>query len=58
MQLGRFGRPSTCLGGLKQQDHTSMNVFISNNSHAKQKWNEKKVFDQIKKKTKFKWYEL
>jgi hypothetical protein len=29
-----------------------------NNPHAKQKWNEKKTFDQVKKKVKFKWDEL
>jgi len=50
MQLGRFKHPSTHLRGLKQQDHISMNVFILNNPHTKQKWNEKKFFDQILKK--------
>jgi hypothetical protein len=29
-----------------------------NNSHTKQKWNEKKFFDQIKNKMIFKWDEL
>jgi hypothetical protein len=29
-----------------------------NNSHAKQKWNEKKAFDQVKKKKEFKWDEF
>jgi hypothetical protein len=29
-----------------------------NNPHAKQKWNEKNTFVQIKKKVKFNWDEL
>jgi hypothetical protein len=29
-----------------------------NNPHTKQKWNEKKAFDQVKKKTKPKWDEF
>jgi hypothetical protein len=29
-----------------------------NNLHTKQKWNEKKAFDQVKKKTKSKWDEF
>jgi hypothetical protein len=50
MQWGRFKHPSTHLRGLKQQDHISMNVFILDDPHTKQKWNEKKFFDQIFKK--------
>jgi hypothetical protein len=45
MQLGRYGHPSTHPRRLRQQDHTSMNVCILNNMHARQKWNEKKAFD-------------
>jgi hypothetical protein len=37
MQLGRFERPSTHPKGLRQQDHTSMNVCILNNLHIRQK---------------------
>jgi hypothetical protein len=35
-----------------------MNVNILSNLHARQKWNEKKAFDQMKKKAKLKWDEL
>ncbi len=58
MQAKRSGRPSIHLGGLRQQDHGSMNVYILNNPHAKQKWNEKKAFDQMKEKTKLEWDEF
>jgi hypothetical protein len=54
MQLARSRHPSTHFGGLKQQYHTSIKVFILNNLHAKQKWNEKNVFNRIKEKAKFK----
>jgi len=35
-----------------------MNVQILSNSHTRQKRNEKKAFDRVKKKAKFKWDEL
>ncbi len=49
-QLSRSKHPSTNPRGFKRQDHTSMNVYILNNPHARQKWNEKKVFDRVLKK--------
>jgi hypothetical protein len=58
MQLGRFGHPSIRPRGFKQQNHISMILWFLSNPHAKQKCNEKKVFDQIKKKAKFKWDEF
>jgi hypothetical protein len=50
LEVGKFGCPSIRLGGPKQQDHNFMNAHISNNPHARQKWNEKKAHDQMKKK--------
>jgi hypothetical protein len=38
------------LGGPRQQDHGSMNVHILSNSHVRQKRNEKKAFDRMKKR--------
>ncbi len=58
MQLGRYRRSSICFKGLRQQDHISINVCILNDPHARQKWNEKKTFDQVEKKVEFKWDEL
>jgi hypothetical protein len=58
MQIGILGHQSTHLGGPRQQDHGSMNVHIFNNLHARQKWNDKKAFNRMKKKTKLKWDEL
>ncbi len=58
MELGRYGCPFIHFGGLRRQDHTSMNVSILNNRHARQKWDEKKAFDQVKEKKKFKWDEF
>jgi hypothetical protein len=49
MQIGRLGHPYTRSRGPRQQDHGSMNVRILSNLHARQKWNEKKAFDQMKK---------
>ncbi len=37
-------------GGPRQQDHGSMNVHILSNPHVRQKRNEKKAFDRMKKK--------
>jgi len=58
MEVGKFGHPSTCVGGPRQQNRCAMNVRILSNSHAKQKWNEKKAFDRMKKKAKLKWDEF
>ncbi len=58
MELGKFGRPSTHVGGPTQQNHHAMNVQILSNSHVKQKRNQQKVFDRVKKKAKLKWDEL
>ncbi len=44
--------------GPRQQDHGSMNAHILSNSHVRQKQNEKKAFDRVKKKTKLKQDEL
>jgi hypothetical protein len=35
-----------------------MNVQILSNPHARQKWNEKKALDKVKKKAKLEWDEL
>jgi hypothetical protein len=50
MQTKKLEHPFTCHGGLRQQDHDSMNVRILNNSHARQKKNEKKALNRVKKK--------
>jgi hypothetical protein len=50
MQTRKLGHPFTHLGGPRQQDHGFMNVHILSNPHARQKWNEKKTFDYVKKK--------
>jgi hypothetical protein len=55
MQTRKLGHPFTCHGGLRQQDHDSMNVRILNNSHARQKQNEKNALNRVKKKTKLEW---
>jgi hypothetical protein len=48
LEEGKFGCPSTCFGGPRQQYHGSMNVCILNNPHARQKLNEKKTLNQPK----------
>jgi hypothetical protein len=58
MELGKFGRPSSRVGGPRQQNHHAMNARVLNNLHARQKWNEKKALDRVKKKTKLEWDEL
>jgi hypothetical protein len=58
MELGKSGRPSTCVGGPRQQNHHAMSVWILNNPHARQKRNEKKVLDKMKKKAELEWDEL
>ncbi len=57
MEVGKYGRP-TCVGGLKQQNHHVMNARILNNPHARQKRNEKKALDRVKKKVELEWDEL
>ncbi len=58
MQAKRSRHTSIHHGGLRQQDHSSMNARILNNMHAKEKQNEKKALDQMKKKVELKWDEL
>jgi len=58
MEVGKSGRPSTRVGGPRQQNHHAMNTQILNNPHARQKWNEKKAFDTMKKKAKLEWDEF
>jgi hypothetical protein len=58
MELSKFGRPSTHVGGPRQQNHHAMNARILSNPHARQKWNEKKALDRVKKKTELEWDEL
>jgi hypothetical protein len=58
MEVGKFGHPYICVGGPRQQNHHAMNARILNNPHAKQKWNEKKALDIMKKKAKLEWDEL
>jgi hypothetical protein len=53
MQAKKSRCPSTHLGMPRQQKHIFMNVCILNNPHTRQKQNEKKALDQVKKKTKF-----
>jgi hypothetical protein len=58
MELGKSGRPSTRVGGPRQQNHHAMNVRILNNPHVKQKQNEKKAINRVKKKVELEWDEL
>ncbi len=58
MEVGKSGRPSTRVGGPKQQNHHAMNAQVLSNPHARQKRNEKKAFDRVKKKAKLEWDEL
>jgi len=58
MELGKFSCPFTCVGGPRQQNHHAMNVRILNNPHVRQKRNEKKALDRVKKKAKLEWDEL
>jgi hypothetical protein len=57
MELSKYGRP-ICVGGPRQQNHHVMNARILSNPHARQKWNENKAFDRVKKKTELEWDEL
>jgi hypothetical protein len=58
MEVSKFGHPSTHVRGPRQQNHHAMNVRILNNLHAKQKQNDKKALDRVKKKVELKWDEL
>jgi hypothetical protein len=50
MEVHKFGRPSTCVGGPRQQNHHVMNDQILSNPHARQKQHEKKALNKVKKK--------
>jgi hypothetical protein len=41
-----------------QQNHHAMNAQILNNPHTRQKHNEKKALNRMKKKVELKWDEL
>jgi hypothetical protein len=58
MQAKKSRHPSIHPRGPRQQNHGSMNARILNNPHARQKWNEKKTLDQMKKKVELEWDEL
>jgi hypothetical protein len=58
MQAKKSRHPFIHHGGLKQQDHDSMNARILNNPHVRQKQNEKKALDRVKKKAELEWDEL
>jgi hypothetical protein len=58
MEGDEFGHPSTHVGGPRQQNHHAMNTQILSNPHAKQKMNENKALNRVKKKAKLKWDEL
>ncbi len=58
MEVGKYFRPSTRVGGLRQQNHHAMNAQILNNPHTRQKQNEKKAIDRVKKKVELKRDEL
>jgi len=58
MELGKYGRPFTHVGGPRQQNHHAMNAQILSNPHARQKRNEKKALNKVKKKAKLEWDKL
>jgi len=58
MEVGKYGHPSTHVGGPRQQNHHAMNAQILSNLHARQKHNEKKALDIVKKTAKLEWDEL
>ncbi len=43
MEVGKFGHPSTHVGGPRQQNHHVTNALILSNPHARRKRNEKKT---------------
>jgi hypothetical protein len=51
MEVDKYGRPSIHVGGPMHQNHHVMNVQILSNPHARQKRNEKKALNRVKKKT-------
>jgi hypothetical protein len=51
-------RPSIHVGEPRQQNHRVMNAQILSNPHARQKRNEKKALDRVKKKAELEWDEL
>ncbi len=55
MEVGKSGCPSIRVGGPRQQNYHAMNAQILGNPHTRQKRNEKKAFNKMKKKTKLKW---
>ncbi len=56
--VGKSCCPSTCVGGPRQQNHHAMNVRILSHPYARQKRNEKKALDRVKKKVELEWDEL
>ncbi len=58
MEVGKSNHPSNHVGGLKQQNHQAMNARTLSNPHAREKQNEKKALDQMKKKMELKWDEF
>jgi hypothetical protein len=58
MEVGKSSHPSTRVGGPRQQNHHAMNAQVLSNPHARQKQNEKKAFDRVKKKAQLEWDEL
>ncbi len=58
MEVGKSSSPSTRVGGPRQQNRHAMNVQILNNPHVRQKQNEQKALDKMKKKVELEWDEL
>jgi hypothetical protein len=58
MEVSKSNYPSTHVGGLRQQNHHVMNIRILSNPHARQKRNEKKAFNKVKKKAELECDEL
>ncbi len=58
MEVGKSRHPSICVGGPRQQNYHAMNTWVLSNPHVKQKQNEKKAIDKVKKKAKLEWDEL
>jgi hypothetical protein len=58
MGVGKYCRPSIHVGGPRQQNDHAMNFRILNHPYARQKQNEKKALNNVKKKAELKWDEL
>ncbi len=58
MEVAKSTHPSTNVGGPRQQNHHAMNTWILHNPHARQKQNEKKALDRVKKKAELEWDEF